>query len=111
MHMTTQTTRLRRSLFQTAILLILVTASAWPAAAAEPPARKPNFIFILTDDMSWADVACFGHPYAKTPNVDRMAKQGIKFTQFYACAQECAPARSALLTGRLPARTFFPAPS
>ncbi len=84
--------------------LLLVTAAVGLGAAAEPSARKPNFIFILTDDMSWADVACFGHPYAKTPNVDRMAKEGIKFTQFYACAQECAPARSALLTGRLPAK-------
>ena len=103
MHKTKPIRHSSRSLLLTGSLL-LVTAAVGLGAAAEPSARKPNFIFILTDDMSWADVACFGHPYAKTPNVDRMAKEGIKFTQFYACAQECAPARSALLTGRLPAK-------
>jgi len=57
------------STFRTVILLLLAVVASWSAAAAEPSARKPNFIFILTDDMSWGDVGCFGHPYAK-PNAD-----------------------------------------
>lgn len=106
----TQARRLRRFLFRTATLLLLVAATAWPGAGAEPPARKPNFIFFLMDDMSWGDVGCFGHPYAKTPNLDRMASEGTKFTQFYVCASVCAPSRSALMTGRVPCKAGNPTP-
>jgi arylsulfatase A-like enzyme len=108
MHLTTPTQRLRRSLLHTATLLLLALAAGSPAAAAEPPARKPNFIFIMTDDQSWGDLGCFGHPYAKTPNLDRMAAEGIKFTQYYSCATECAPSRSALITGRIPGKAGKP---
>jgi len=76
----------------------------WATTAARGEDKKPNVIFILVDDMSWGDLGCFGHPYAKTPHLDRMAKDGIKFTQFYVCATECAPSRSALLTGRVPCK-------
>jgi len=97
-----------KTYYQTRILRLFIVALAVAVAgnllAAGPSARKPSFIFILVDDMSWGDLGCFGHPYAKTPNLDRMAADGIRFTQFYVCAVECAPSRSALMTGRVPCK-------
>jgi arylsulfatase A-like enzyme len=67
-------------------------------------AKKPNFIFILGDDWGWGDLACYGHQELKTPNIDRLARQGLLFTQFYVNAPTCSPSRAALMTGRYPAR-------
>lgn len=67
-------------------------------------AKKPNIIFILTDDQGWADLASYGHPYVKTPNMDRLATEGTRFTQFYVNATVCAPSRVALMTGQFPAK-------
>lgn len=63
-------------------------------------AQKPNVIFILADDMGYGDLGCYGHPVAKTPNIDRLATQGARFTQHYANGPECSPTRTAFLTGR-----------
>ena len=65
---------------------------------------RPNFVIFLTDDMGWGDLACYGHPVIKTPNLDKFAKQGTKFTQAYAACAVCSPSRSAILTGRTPYR-------
>ena len=65
--------------------------------------EKPNVIFILTDDQGWGDLSCAGHPYMRTPNLDRLAKEGTRFTQFYVNATVCAPSRVSLMTGRFPA--------
>jgi arylsulfatase A len=65
---------------------------------------KPNFIFILTDDMGWTGVGCFGSPFYETPNIDRMAKEGMRFTQGYAAAPLCSPTRASFVTGKYPAR-------
>lgn len=67
-------------------------------------ARKPNFIFILADDMGWGDLSCYGHPELRTPNLDRLAGQGKLFTQFYVCSGVCSPSRVSFTTGRYPAR-------
>lgn len=75
----------------------------WPACAAESSAR-PNFIFILADDLGWGDLGCYGHRQLKTPNLDRLAKQGIQFTQFYVNGSVCSPSRCAFMTGQYPAR-------
>ena len=64
----------------------------------------PNFIIIFADDMGYGDLSCFGHPTIRTPNLDRMAAEGMRFTQFYVAADVCSPSRAALLTGRLPIR-------
>jgi len=83
-----------------------------PVDAAETVART-NVIIIFADDLGYGDLACFGHPTFKTPNIDRMAKQGIRMTQFYVPMPYCAPSRAALLTGRYPWRcgiTGNPAP-
>jgi len=71
---------------------------------AESGARKPNIIFILTDDQGWADAHFAGHPYVKTPNLDRLASQSTWFKQFYVSATVCSPSRCAFMTGHFPAR-------
>ncbi|MBN3518809.1 sulfatase [Algoriphagus lutimaris] len=67
--------------------------------------KKPNFIIIFTDDQGYGDVGVFGHPTIKTPNLDQMAMEGQKWTNFYVAANVCTPSRSAIMTGRLPVRT------
>ncbi len=67
--------------------------------------KMPNFIIIFTDDLGYGDLGVFGHPTIKTPNLDRMAYEGQKWTQFYVGKSVCTPSRAALLTGRLPIRS------
>ena len=67
-------------------------------------AERPNFVVIFADDLGYGDLGCYGHPTIRTPNLDRMAREGMKFTQFYSAAEVCTPSRAALLTGRLPPR-------
>ena len=73
------------------------------SAQDKPPAAKPNFIIIFTDDQGYQDVGCFGSPKIKTPRLDRMAREGMKFTSFYA-QTVCGPSRAALMTGCYPLR-------
>jgi arylsulfatase A len=65
---------------------------------------RPNFVVIFADDLGYGDLACYGHPTMRTPNLDRMAREGMRLTQFYSAAEVCTPSRAALLTGRLPPR-------
>src|ERR1044071_9171518 len=67
--------------------------------------QPPNIVVIFADDLGYGDLGCYGHPTIRTPNLDRMAREGMKFTQFYSAAEVCTPSRAALLTGRLPPRT------
>ena len=71
--------------------------------AAEPP-RRPNLLVILADDLGWADLSCNGAPTIRTPNLDRLAASGVRFTQGYAASSVCSPTRFALYTGRYPGR-------
>jgi len=67
--------------------------------------KKPNFIIIFCDDMGYGDLGCYGHPTIRTPNLDQMAAEGQKWTNFYVGASVCTPSRAALMTGRLPIRS------
>jgi arylsulfatase A-like enzyme len=79
----------------------LLAVSPGAAFAADPtPVRPPNFVFILADDLGFADLSCYGQKRFRTPNLDRMASQGIRFTDCYSGAPVCAPSRSVLLTGQ-----------
>jgi N-acetylgalactosamine-6-sulfatase len=82
--------------------LAATAAVAAPLSAAT--GRPPNIIFILADDLGWGDLGCYGNRDIKTPNLDRLAKQGTLFTQFYTNSPVCSPSRTAFMTGQYPAR-------
>jgi N-acetylgalactosamine-6-sulfatase len=93
------------ALFRTfAVALPLASVTAPWAEAAQEPAKRPNVIFILTDDQGWGDARFAGHPYVRTPHLDRFAGQGTWFKQFYVAATVCSPSRCAFMTGHVPAR-------
>lgn len=79
--------------------------TATAAETGNEQANKPNFIVIFADDLGYGDLGIFGHPTIKTPNLDRMAVEGQKWTSFYVAAPVCTPSRAGLLTGRLPVRS------
>ncbi len=83
-------------------LLSLVLAGVWlPRVTA---ATQPNFIIIFTDDQGYNDLGCFGSPRIRTPNIDRLAAEGRRYTSFYSACSVCSPSRAALLTGSYPKR-------
>ena len=84
--------------FFTALLL------AFGAASEAADATRPNIVFIFADDWGWGDLSCHGHPYVKTPNLDRLAREGTDFTRFTVASGVCSPSRTAVMTGHFPAR-------
>jgi uncharacterized sulfatase len=95
-------TSMRRSLRPLAALLGLISLTNLPAVSAE--SRPPNIIMVFIDDLGWGDFSCFGNPDAKTPHIDRLAAEGIRFSQFYVNSPICSPSRTALTTGQYPQR-------
>lgn len=75
-------------------------SAAGKRGAAESSAAKPNIIFIMADDMGYADLGCYGQKHIQTPNIDRLAEEGMRFTDCYAGSTVCAPCRSVLMTGQ-----------
>ncbi|MFF0378093.1 sulfatase-like hydrolase/transferase [Actinoplanes missouriensis] len=76
-----------------------------PFRARPGSSKRPNILFILADDLGWADLSSYGSPEIRTPNLDRLARSGVRFTQGYSAGAVCSPTRVALYTGRLPGRT------
>src|SRR5947209_15793482 len=103
----------REPLNRHAAALGLAALAVLLAAAPAPAADRPNVVLILADDLGYGDLGCYGHPRFKTPNLDRMAAEGVRLTQFNTPMPFCAPTRGALMTGRYPFRnglTANPAP-
>lgn len=92
-------TRIVSSLHRYVTAALSLASIAPAAAAGSAPARSPNFVFIIADDLGYGDIGCYGQTEIKTPHIDRLARQGVRFTQFYTGAPVCAPARNTLLTG------------
>jgi arylsulfatase A-like enzyme len=90
--------------------LLVTGSSATPNTNSSPisrgaqPGARPNVIFILADDLGWGDLSCFGRPDYRTPNLDRLAAHGIRFTNAYSASAVCTPTRCAFITGRYPGR-------
>ncbi len=91
----------RMSVFGFALALAL-SVGFFPAQAAD---GQPNFVILFADDLGYGDLGSYGHPYIRTPNLDRLAREGQRWTDFYVADPVCSPSRGALLTGRLPVRT------
>jgi arylsulfatase A len=88
---------------------LLLISLAWAVLVAAPadaaPARPPNIVVILADDLGYGDLGCYGSPTINTPQLDAMAREGLRFTDFYVPAAVCSPSRAGLLTGRYPVRS------
>src|SRR5437764_6960079 len=82
-----------------AVLLCLLALFALAPLGGRAAEERPNLVFILADDLGYGDLGCYGQKQIHTPNLDRMAAEGVRFTQFYAGAPVCAPSRCALMTG------------
>jgi arylsulfatase A len=91
--------------FVATLVATLSGLNVWGAESSpQPKGKKLNVILFLADDLGWTDLACFGSHYYETPNIDRLARDGIKFTQNYSACTVCSPSRAALMTGKYPAR-------
>src|SRR6185436_12529585 len=90
-------------------LAVLVVLLTWTMSgfAAESSTAKPNIIFILCDDLGYGDVGAFGQKKIRTPNLDRLAAEGMKLTQHYAGNNVCAPSRCVLMTGKHPGHAYI----
>ena len=94
-----------------AIGMALLPRFGQAAEAAAPGKNHYNLLFILADDLGWRDVGCFGSTFYETPNIDRLAKRGVRFTQAYAANPLCSPTRASIQTGLYPARIGITAPA
>lgn len=100
---------LKLNLYLSIFFCVIVTSNLTAFAQTSNPknAEKPNIIIILTDDMGFSDIATFGGKFVPTPNIDRLAEQGLKLNQYYSAAPICSPSRAGMLTGMYPARWNF----
>lgn len=90
-----------------ALIILLLLAPLAELHAADAPKQKPNIILFLIDDLGWRDLGCQGSTFYQTPNIDRLAKEGVRFTDAYAACAVCSPTRAAVLTGKYPARLLL----
>src|ERR1700709_1722626 len=90
----------RRDVLRGAATGMMALALGLDLKASSPIAKPPNIVFILADDLGYADVACYGRPDIRTPNIDSLAAKGLRFLQAYANSAVCSATRTALITGR-----------
>jgi arylsulfatase A-like enzyme len=95
------TTQLRRTLIGVLAVALLSSAAQQPAASE---AKRPNFVFFLADDLGWSDLGAYGSTFYETPNIDRLASEGTRFTNAYAACPVCSPTRASIMAGKYPAR-------
>ena len=91
-------------IFQLSLCVAFLLCSAAALRAAEP---KTNVVLILIDDLGWNDLGCYGSKYYRTPHIDQLAADGMRFTQGYAACNVCSPTRAAIMTGKYPARLLL----
>ncbi len=84
--------------------MVSFTVPGYARANRRTGGDRPNFVLIFADDQGYQDIGCFGSPTIKTPNLDGMAAEGMKFTDFYSACSVCSPSRAALMTGCYPPR-------
>ena len=84
------------------LVAVLFCASPLFGGIVGCEAKPPNVLFILSEDLGYGDLGCYGHPYARTPNLDRLASEGTRFEGFYVAGMTCAPSRAGFMTGRYP---------
>eukprot|EP01136_Pigoraptor_vietnamica_P006618 Opistho-1_new@39747 len=87
-----------------AMIIFSICFTPQKSVAQKKQLKKPNVVIILTDDMGYGEISCYNSQQISTPNIDRIAKEGIRFTDFYVPTPYCAPSRASLLTGRFPLR-------
>ncbi len=99
----------RRGMTRKAVLLVLGTVSIVtmvlavrlsPSEADVPPGERPNIVFVLSDNQNWKFMGCAGHPFLETPNMDRLAREGVLFTNAFVTTSLCSPSRASFLTGK-----------
>ena len=83
---------------------LLLTVATTTTAIASDKIEKPNIVFLLVDDLGYSDVGCYGNTLNETPNVDRLAREGMRFTNAYAASAVCSPTRASIQTGQYPVR-------
>lgn len=85
-------------------LLFLISLLVLITTGCNKKEQRPNFVFILADDLGWKDLGCYGSTFHETPNLDRLASEGVRFTNAYAACPVCSPTRASIMTGKYPAR-------
>jgi arylsulfatase A-like enzyme len=89
------------------LFVLLCILLAGPEVSHAADTKRPNVLFILIDDLGSQDLGCYGNKFIDTPNIDRLAAEGMRWTQAYSACPVCSPSRVAALTGRSPARVRF----
>lgn len=89
------------------LVIPFLLAIFWLSSTTAQPNNKPNIIYIYADDLGYGELGCYGQQKIRTPYLDQMAKEGIRFTQHYSSAPVCAPSRCMLMTGKNPGHSYI----